>query len=99
MKWFAEVVQDFDGTYSINLFEGGYDSCGKWHDPKQVNGIKEYVPYRELVESIREKTGISFVNRKYLHFTKAGRKSYAYVDATHYHPEGSCLLKYEAPVW
>ena len=98
MKWFAEVVQDFDGTYSIDLFEGGYDSCGKWHDP-ELTCLRTNLSYRELVKVVKEDTRISFVARKYLHFTKAGRKKYAYVDATHYHPEGCCLYKYEQPEW
>lgn len=99
MKWFAEVVQALDKSYYVNLTMGGVDSSGKWNEPKLVEGIKEYVPYKELKESIGETTGICFVPLSKLHFESFMGKKYAYVDNTQPHKEGCCLYRYKRPNW
>ena len=88
MKFYCEIVQDFDGTYYCNLTVGGKDSSGVWHEPSLVHGIPEYVDYKTLLQSIREVTGICLVPRKCLKFKQMGRKKYAYVDGTQHIPEG-----------
>lgn len=71
-KWFVELIQDFDGMYCANLHIDG----------KYVEGLKEYVPYKELAKSIYEKTGIRIKKRSELVFSRTGRKKYAYIDGT-----------------
>ena len=92
MKFYAEIVQDFDGTYYCNLTEGGKDLSGVWHEPRLVEGIAENVDYKTLLQSIRNVTGICLVPRKALKFKQMGRKKYAYVDGTQYIPDdcGCC---------
>ena len=88
MKFYAEIVQDFDGTYYCNLMVGGKDSSGVWHEPQDVKGLEEYVDYKTLLQSVKSVTGIQLPPRKGLKFSRFGRKKYAYVDATQYIPEG-----------
>jgi hypothetical protein len=88
MKFYCEIVQDFDVTYYANMTEGGTDSNGVWHEPKLVEGLPVNVTYKQLCEGIRKVTGVSMVQRKYLKFKSMGRKKYAYVDATQHIPEG-----------
>lgn len=88
MKFYAEVIRDFDGSYCCNLTEGGKDSSGVWHEPRLVEGIAENVDYKTLCKSIKDITGISFVPCFTLKFKQMGRKKYAYVDATQHIPDG-----------
>lgn len=79
-KWFLEVVQDFDGTYYANLTI----------DSKEVKGLPEHVDYNTLKEAIKNKTGISILNRNDMKFQQHDRKKYAYIDTTQ--PREDCRV-------
>ena len=71
-KWTCEIVKDFDGTYYANLCISG----------ELIKGLPENVDYKTLIESIKNKTGITMLKCKDMIFEKLGRKRYAYIDAT-----------------
>ena len=81
MKWFCEIVQDFDGTYYANMT----------NEKGRVDGLPEYVDYKTLCNGIKKITGISFVPRKSLKFKQYGRKKYAYVQNCFSSEEGCCM--------
>ena len=77
-KFFIEVVQDLDGTYYANMIVGG----------RPVVGLPRNVDYNTLREEIRRLTGVEILKHKDMRFQQAGRKKYAYIDATQYRGEG-----------
>jgi len=81
MKWFCEIVKDFDGTYYANMTD----------ENGLVKGLPEYVDYRTLSNAIKQQTGRQIVSRKYLKFTRLGRKQYAYINACFPSEEGCCM--------
>lgn len=67
----GEIVRDFDGLYYANL----------WLNGVFQSGIKEYVTYRELRESIRDAVHVDIGRASDLRFVSfGGRKSYAEID-------------------
>ena len=71
MKWFCEIVQDFDGTYYANMTD----------ENGLVKGLPEYVNYKTLTAAIEQTTGRQILKHKDLHFKQSGRKKYAYINA------------------
>ena len=94
MKWFLEIVQNYDGTYYANMTLGGKDTHGNYHEPKLVQGLKEYVSFNTLKESIKDITGICILKKKELIFQQMARKKYAYIDATQPCKRG-CIITLE----
>lgn len=81
MKWFCEIVKDFDGTYCANMT----------NENGMVRGLPENVNYKTLCNGIRATTGISLVPCKYLKFKQHGEKKYAYVQNCFESLEGCCM--------
>lgn len=71
-KWFLEVVQEQNGTYSANMIMGG----------KPVEGLPSGVDYNTLRDAIRNKTAVVILNRKDMIFQRSGRRSFAFIDNT-----------------
>lgn len=84
MKFFIEIVQDFDNSYYANMFVDG----------EMIDNLPEYVRYTTLKKAIREKTGIEIPKRNQLIFQQLHRKKFAYVDATQPCKHG-CLVTLE----
>lgn len=98
MKFFIEIVQDFDGTYCANMTVGGTDSDGFYREPHTVLEIPEYTDYKTLRQNVRSITGIEMPRRNQLRFQKFGRNKYAYIDATRSNPTGDILSPEDIPV-
>lgn len=76
---FAEVVQDFDGSFYCNMTCGG-----------RLVTLPEYVTYTQLREATKTTVcAFELPLKKYLHFHQHGRKKYAYVQCN---LVGSCAV-------
>ena len=71
-RWFLEVVQEQNGTYSANMIMGG----------KPVEGLPSGVDYNTLRDAIRNKTSVVILKRKDMLFQRSGRRSFAFIDNT-----------------
>lgn len=73
MKFWCELVRDFDNVYSANL------KIGNSRDASEHVMLPEYVDWRTIQWWIFKKTGVRLFFKD-LRWDKLGRKKYAYVE-------------------
>lgn len=67
----VELVKDFDGTYYANVTTD---------NGKRLEGLPEYVTYKQLKAALAETAKIELPTVKSLEWKKCGRKQYADID-------------------
>lgn len=76
-SWYCGIIRDFDGTYYANLVIDG----------QYIFGLPEYVNYRTLHSTIKQRTGIELPPVSHMYFCKSGRKQEAIIDGTRTRPD------------